>query len=335
MNSKWLFSSGFFFEISSLLGFVFGTGTNEQFGYFLAMHCVGSALIALAVWLLLPSQYRFPAAFSYAFLYCITVFIPFIGAIGLVSCILPSLYFPQRRKAQILDIQEDIKLPYAQLEQQPSPLFNDGGLQDVLSLQENEDKRLNALLAVRNMSKKYSIPILKKALRDPSDDIRLLAYAMLDKYETLINTDLEGVLNKLNSAEGAHKAELHKNIARNYWELAYLGLAQGAVLDHALEQAQENIKQAVLFKETPELVLLTGRIALKQQRSEFATLAFQRAIEMGMDKQHVISYLAEAAYLSGRYHEIPGLLDQLPTALRNRYPFFELVDYWHVSANPS
>ncbi len=85
---------------------------------------------------------------------------------------------------------------------------------------------------------------------------------MLDKYETQINTELECVLSQLQGTEGAHRAELHTQIARNYWELAYLGLAQGAVLEHTLEQAQENIQQAMTFQATPELALLQGRIAL-------------------------------------------------------------------------
>lgn len=335
MSSKWLFSSGFILEIISLLGLIFAEVTYQQFWLILFIHALGSALVALAVWLVLPTKYRYPARLSYSFLYSIAVFIPFIGAVGLLICILPSLYFPRHRKARILEIQEDIELPYAQLDKQDSPLFHDGGLQDVLSLQTNESKRLNALLAVRNMQKQYAIPILKKALRDPADDIRLLAYAMLDKYETQINTELEIVLNQLESADGAHKAELHKNIARNYWELAYLGLAQGAVCEHALEQAQENIEQALSFKKTPELALLQGRVALKQNHTELARLAFQQAIEMGMDRQNVIPYLAEAAYLLGHYQEIPGLLAQLPESLRNRYPFSELVDYWHVNANPA
>ncbi len=139
----------------------------------------------------------------------------------------------------------------------------------------------------------------------PADDIRLLAYAMLDKYETQINTELECVLSQLQGTEGAHRAELHTQIARNYWELAYLGLAQGAVLEHTLEQAQENIQQAMTFQATPELALLQGRIALKQHRIESAALSFQQALALGMDKQHVLPYLAQAAYLAGSLSRHP------------------------------
>lgn len=335
MNSKWLFSLGFILEAVSLAGLVLGSATNEQLAYIFVIHCIASALIALAAWLLLPSQYRLPVRSSFIFLYSITVLIPFIGAVGLVSCILPGLYFPKHREAPIFHTQKDIQLPYVQLENQASLLFNDGGLQDVLNAQTNISKRLNVLLAIRNMNKHEAIPILQMALHDSADDIRLLAYAMLDQYESQINADLEIALAQLEQAIGAHRAELHKRIARNYWELAYLGLAKGAVLAHALEQAQVNVQQALQFNQTPELALLSGRIALKQNRPEFATAAFQQAIALGMDSQHVLPYLAEAAYVSGHYQQIPRLLSQLPEALRTRNPFFELTEYWHANTQRS
>lgn len=334
MNSNWLFNKSSVFHADSFIDFIYSALNSDQLSNLILIYCIANALISIFIWFLLPNKYRFPVLTSYAFIYCIVFFIPVFGAIGLVFLILPSLYFQKKIKADILDIQQPINLPYTQLEKQDSLLFNDGGLHDVLSLQVNDDKRLNVLFAMRNMNKQDAIPILKKALRDPADDIRLLAYAMLDKYETQVNVNLEAVLSQLNATQGAHKAELHKQVAINYWELAYLGLAQGAVLEHALEQAQDNIQQAILFKETPELALLQGRVALKQKRSGFAILAFQRSIVLGMDKQHVLPYLAEAAYLSGQYQDISGLLAQLPEALRNRHPFFELAGYWHVNANP-
>lgn len=331
MNSNFVSNNSVVVELSNLVGLVLGTTGDDALGYYLAVYSIANALMALVVWWMLPHKYRYPAYLSYTYLFSIALFIPFLGAIGLLICVWPGLSFPYRQKDQVLDIQEKIQLPYAQLKQNNSPLFNDGGLQDVLSLQTDDNKRLNALLAVRNMHKQDAIPILKKALRDPADDIRLLAYAMLDKYETQLNAKLEQVLEAIKNAEDAHKAELHNSIARNYWELVYLGLAQGAVLKHALQQAQDNIEQALLFKETPELMLLAGRVALKQGRSEFATLNFNQAIALGMEAQHVLPYLAEAAYLSGHYHQIPELLSQLPRNIRNRYPFVELVDYWHAN----
>lgn len=322
MNSNWQSS------IDSLISLVSAMPINAL----LLAHVISSLCIALVVWLLLPKKYKYPLHLSFTFVLSVALCMPVVGAIGLVTCILFGLHFPQQRKARILDVQAAIELPYTQLIKHDSALFNDGGLEDVLSLQVSEDKRLKALLAMRNMDKQDAVPILQKALRDPADDIRLLAYAMLDKYETQINTELEEALRQLPTAQGAHRAELHRQLANNYWELAYLGLAQGAVLEHALQQAQDNIEHAMSFKPTPELALLAGRIALRQDHSERATAAFQQALALGMDKQHVVPYLAQAAYLAGRYQEIPKLLTQLPQALAQRYPFDELMGYWHANA---
>lgn len=322
MNSNWLFNVD---VLNPLL-------QVEQLSGLLAIHVLLSICVAVLAWLLLPAKYRFPIQLSLPLLVSFAMLMPVVGAVGLLLFVLPSLHCPKRQKESVLNVQEKIELPYTQLKEKASVLFNDGSLQDVLTLQSDEHKRLNALLSIGNMKQQHAIPILKKALHDPADDIRLLAYAMLDKYETQINTQLERVQEQLAEAQGAQLAQLHQQVARNYWELAYLGLAQGAVFEHVLERAQFHIQQAIDYKETSELLLLQGRIALQQRQLEQAHKCFTQALAMGMHKQHVIPYLAEIAYEAGRYHEIPALLAQLPEAIRQRYPFLAIMGYWHVSA---
>ncbi|PMZ42773.1 transporter, partial [Pseudomonas sp. GW247-3R2A] len=92
-------------------------------------------------------------------------------------------------------------------------------------------------LATRRMPGKEAVPILKLALGDPSDDVRLLAYSMLDKQESDINLHIQIALGELVNANAKTAGALHGRLARWYWELAYLGLAQGSVLDHVLTQA--------------------------------------------------------------------------------------------------
>ena len=93
-------------------------------------------------------------------------------------------------------------------------MFNDGGLQDVLRHAPDTEKRMAALFATRRMPPREAIPILKLALRDPADDVRLLAYSMLDKQESEINLRIEAALRQLAVAEGAHRTALHDALAR-------------------------------------------------------------------------------------------------------------------------
>ncbi|MFO6383442.1 HEAT repeat domain-containing protein, partial [Pseudomonas aeruginosa] len=82
-------------------------------------------------------------------------------------------------------------LPFRPKEKRLDMMFSDGGLQDVLRHAPDPNQRLTAIFATRRMPGKEAIPILKLALRDPADDVRLLAYSMLDQKESRINQRIE------------------------------------------------------------------------------------------------------------------------------------------------
>ena len=191
------------------------------------------------------------------------------------------------------------------------------------------DQRLSALLATRRMPGKEAVPILKLALGDPSDDVRLLAYSMLDKQESDINLHIQMALEQLAESRPRTAGPVHNMLARWYWELAYLGLAQGSVLEHVLSQAAEHAELGLAAGEGGELFLLAGRIALERGDNERAEVLLREAEANGMDLAQVLPFRAELAFEAGRYHEIPGLLASLPEKTRQRPPFAELVRSWN------
>lgn len=321
MNSKLLFDSNYIMQLFSA----------DKVVWYFTIYIVINIIVSALVWRLLPAKYRYPSYLSFVLLFSFTFFMPIVGMLGLVFFILPSLYFPKKQQEKVINIKDKIGLPYTNLENLDSVLFNDGSLYDVINLQNDSNKSLKALLAIGNMSHKDATPILQKALHNQNDDIRLLAYATLDQYESYINAEIEQAQAQLVTAQGAYKAQLHNMIGHHYWELAYLGLAQGAVLEYVLEQAYLYIKKAISFSNTPELQLQQGRISLRQQELEQAQSNFEQALAMGMDKQQVLPYLAEVAYMMGQYNKIPALLAQLPKAVSQHEPFLEIMSYWHVN----
>ena len=207
-------------------------------------------------------------------------------------------------------------------------MFSDGGLQDVLRHARDPDQRLTAIFATRRMRSKEAIPILKLALRDPSDDVRLLAYSMLDQRESRINQRIEHALASMDSASTDRKIALHGELARWYWELAYVGLAQGSVLDHVLQQAWSHVTAALLGNPGGELHLLAGRIAMEQGNLDEALAQFDRSAQSGMDAVQLAPYRAEIAFLRQRYDEVAQMLATMPAELLQRPPFAALARYW-------
>ncbi|UAW99491.1 HEAT repeat domain-containing protein [Halopseudomonas nanhaiensis] len=327
MLAKWLFSGALAFEASSWAGLASSPGLLEGLLVAVLPHAAASALLTLAVWRLLPARYRRPLPWSPLFLFSLAFFIPVLGAVGLIAAVFPALYTQRSHDEPMWQSLGVPKLPFRPLESGRSPMFHDGGLQDVLNLASDPEQRLAALMATRRMPAHDSIPILKLALRDSSDDVRLLAYSMLDQKESRINQRIERLIEEIGS-DGAGSAAQHAALARWYWELAYLGLAQGSVLDHVLDQAWTHSARSLELEPNPELDLLAGRVALERGDIVTARHQFNSARLQGVSPDKVLPFLAEAAFVSGRYAEVRRLLHSLPAGATLRPPFADIARYW-------
>ncbi|CAD5108742.1 tetratricopeptide repeat protein [Zestomonas carbonaria] len=329
MISKWLFSGAFLLELGSWISAVSGLPILQAALLYTTAHGLGSLMLAFGIWVLLPSRYRFPLPWSPLFIFSLSFFIPLIGMIGVALALFPALYLPRKRSEQPWQATGVPDLPFRpQQEKSRELMFSDGGLQDVLRHATDPDQRLTAIFATRRMRSKEAIPILKLALRDPADDVRLLAYSMLDQRESRINQRIEATLALLAKARPARQFALHGTLARWYWELAYVGLAQGSVLEHVLEQARNHVTQALQGAATEELHLLAGRIALEQGDLDQAESFLDQAEAAGTDASQLAPYRAEIAFLRRRYREVPELLAGIPGDMLQRPPFAALARYW-------
>lgn len=328
MISKWLFSGALVLEAGSWTSLWSDLPEAHQLAVFTLSHGLACVMLCGAIWLLLPARYRSPLPWSPLFIFSLAFFVPVLGTVGVVAAIFPALYLPRKREKQVWQAVGIPDLPYRAQLQSRSPIFADGGLQDVLRHAPDPDQRLAALLATKRMPGKEAVPILKLALGDPSDDVRLLAYSMLDKQESDINLRIQIALGQLHGASTQAAGKLHGTLARWYWELAYLGLAQGSVLEHVLNQSNEHAEQALQAGEGGELFLLAGRIALELGDVQRAEVLLTKAQEDGMGAAQILPFHAELAFESGQYHEIPGLLSSLPEKTRQRPPFADLVRSW-------
>ena len=327
MISKWLFSLAVLLELTSWSTIWLQLPQGHALWLYCTIHGVACVMLSAGVWGLLPARYRTPLPWSPLFLFALAFFIPLLGALGVAVAIFPALYLPRSRDKQAWQALGIPKLPFRSQPLQ-LPIFREGGLQDVLRHAPDPDLRLAALLTTRRMPGKEAIPILKLALADPSDDVRLLAYSMLDKQENDINQHIQGDLQRLEQATPPVQAALHAKLARWYWELAYLGLAQGSVLEHVLGQAREHAEQGLRAGEGGELHLLAVRIALELDDLKGAQRYLDAAQRSGVDMTKIIPFRAEIAFRTGDYQDIPALLAALPAQVRERPPFAELARCW-------
>ncbi len=288
------------------------------------LHLVGS-LLSVFVLGLLPERYlsdrtRWSGALCVIGLCC---FIPLLGLIGVILIYLAALYgqrdrLDRRWRITALPQYDD----FAPRSQGYIP-HSSGALVNILRHDKDQQRRRKAVLATRQLKVDVAVKLLRIALSDPVDEVRLLAYAMLDRRDHEIQQAINEQRAKLTTAKGVKIAVCHRAIANHYWELAYSGLATGAVLLSTLQSAIENAEAAYRADPDPGTSLLLGRILLRQYEEMDQTLqatrdqilqravqALQRAMDTGLASSVVTPFLAEAAFNLRRLYEIPGLLQE-------------------------
>ncbi|WP_426357202.1 hypothetical protein ACPUVO_12060 [Pseudocolwellia sp. HL-MZ19] len=291
--------------------------------YYFITHGLASLCFTCLCWLFLSPSHKKHGITSLSFVLVISFCMPIIGMIGLVFSLVLALNLPKPQKNYEWRSIEQLVLPKSP--EAPNNLsYGLGSLRGILSFTDNEDQRLSAVNAIRYLPEKEAIPLFKIALNDLSDDVRLLAYSSLDKIEFKINETIEHLQKKLAQKPTAVTAH---QIAQNYWELYYLGLAESPLKDHYLVKAREYLLKACAYEPLPKVNLLLGKVLLAQEDYSQAIDSLEQALKGGLLMKQVAPYLAEAAFMMKNYTKVRQYMMYLPQKQGNSLS--ELRSFWN------
>jgi hypothetical protein len=330
MATKWLVFQAILFELGGIAGLFSGLPLWSQLLTYVLAHAVSSGILTLIFWRFLPKRYQLPLIGSMSFLFITQFSLPFVGSLGMLGGLMLPLWLPRKRENTYWYEMNDPDLPYKPVEVSSQPLYSQGGLKQVLREAISTEKRIKAVMATKQMSNRDAIGILQEALKDSSDDVRLLAYAMLDEKEKVISNEIKQCQAELaNSTKQRDQIAQYKLLAMHYWEMAYLGLAQGGVKIHFMQQARESCEKVLSVEQAPDILRLMGRIAIHSGQPEEAKQAFLSAIEQGLPRRQILSYLAEIAWMQRQFGEVKMLLTEYALSGEQIHPAFESVmHYW-------
>jgi hypothetical protein len=306
----------------------------------IVFHLISSYFLAWGFWQLLPRRYKLPARSVLNLLFGLLLILPIAGALGVLWSVVGALKQPRGRSSENARIIRLPELPFSPPVIYEAPPYSQGALRQIVHFATRPLKRLKAVMATRHMPPRNAIAVWSKATRDPVDDVRLLAYAMLDNSEKKLANRILTLTEALPGLPALRRNASHKTIAALCWELVYNRLVQGAVRQHWLETARRHIELALLppdhlarlesgpasstFKdvlphreklETPETLMgsqvadadgwmLYGRILLEAGDLAQSKNAFARAEGAGMGEQKVALWLAEIAFRERNFPEV-------------------------------
>ncbi|CAM3037246.1 Extracellular Matrix protein PelE [Vibrio mytili] len=318
----WLLLSALVLESISINMLIQHSDTIHVELYALAYHTLACVSLSAACWLMMPTNYKYPLGSSMGFLFIFNWLLPVIGILGTLGSLLFALHLPRKVNNVTWRSYEESPLP-VNPKNIPVEHLGIGALREILLYDNDPERHLLAISAIRNLPNKYAVSMLQLARRDLSDDVRLQAYASLERIETEINESISLFKKQFEHRPTAHKAY---ELAQQYWELCYLGIAEGVLIQLYLEQAEQYLIHANKIQESASSNLLLGRVFLKQKRPLDATRVLNRALNQGAIIKLVAPYLAEAAYMIGNYRDVRHFITYFPD--QHNELTSQIKEYW-------
>ena len=272
-------------------------------------------MIGVAVGLLgkesLPQKYRRSTGMVMVFFSSLALFIPILGAIGVLALVCLTNYFlVDKKKSAIQEVHENHFSGVGR----PEILQNmSGNLQSRFATSSVQtEARLDALGKLQGFESHNINATVRGALQDHADDIRLVAFGILDQKEKIINAKINQELELYHRTDDEPQKLVHaRQLAYAYWELIYKEVVEGDILSYSLDQAlQYNHMVLATYPDDAGMWSLKGQISLRSGEVDVARSAFMKALEYGIPEARVMPYLAELAFRKKEFVELSALFHQ-------------------------
>ena len=293
-------------------------------------HLGSSVVLPWPLWYLIPKRDTGSGAFLLLlFLYCL--FIPVVSGVSLFLILTLGVFYARPMQKQMIDVNAIPHAPENILEKISVTQHNPGKIHGVIKSSGDIEQRFRAVLATRKMRDNKAIPILQIGLRDPVDEVRLLAYSMLDNKEKKIDLKIhESLLDLSNEKQDpVAAAVIHQTLAESYWELSYLLLVQGQAQIHTLKSAYHHANEALKVRGTDAgLNLLHARLALNLDLYEEAARALDQAEKYGMPLVKLAPWRAELAFATRRFEEVTWHVEAIDEIAKNNSILAGIFKQW-------
>lgn len=277
-------------------------------GFFLLVYIISaivSFIVALLLLPIMPKSYRQPKKYVLIYLGAFATFVPVLGIIGLVAVVLYLHLFgkePQDFAVESAPIPR--YMPKLKIKKHN---LGEGGAtfklrNDFFSVED----RTHALLSMSNSNVQYANYMVQDTFQDNSDELRLMAFNLVDQKEKRINKEIKIVKQRLEEhLSTMEKAKLQKQLAFLNWELIYNDLPEGDYFALVIRRALTYATEAVnMLPNDPMLWVLLGRIYHQADHFEKATEAFLQAEKLGAPASAYIPYLAEVSFSQRKLSEV-------------------------------
>ena len=306
--------------------------TPELLSYAI-IYCGLSLLIAYILWCFMPKQYSRDSTWGFVLLTSFNVFVPLFGVLG---SLLFTLYLHRLVKHE--DVEPMVTVTHLPFESKfhsaESHSYGEGGAYARLRARSiASGSRVKALLALTSIKGPNVNHILQKSLTEDLDELRLIAFGLIDNQEKEIYAHIRRMQEVLKGKGLSPNitALIKKALASFHWELCYLELVQGDMLESMLKKSRQYAQEALqLMPHDSRLWVILGRNYMRCEHYEKALQAFKKAMEFDAVSSKAAPYLADLYYRLRDFKSLSELLKQCEN-LKDIPTLAPVIEFWKAA----
>lgn len=181
----------------------------------------------------------------------------------------------------------------------------------------SDTDRMAAMTALQSMPIHLTDQILRRLLGDHKEELRLLAYGLMDKAEKVVMNRIADAQHQLQQTDRpAERGNLHALLAQLYWELVYQHLVAGDVYHYVLDKVTEHASRRLdLDAGDATMWYLKGRCALLSGQPQQAADYLEQARVHRYPHERLLPWLAEVEFQNRNYSKVREQLARVDNKL--------------------
>jgi len=285
--------------------------TAQALVAWLATHALACLCFLAGIGGVLPNVYRRLWGREWLFFGVIPFLMPVMGMWGVLLAVLPALHRPQRQHQTSLIVAKPPQLPYRSSDLDARPRLRPGGLSALLRSSGAVGERVKAVMALRYLNDPKANRILRDAMKDPADDVRLLAYSVLEQKEASIRQAIQRTRKALDSGTSTTAVNGLRQQAVKHWALVQQELVQGGLAEKLVREANGFVDRVLADGPDADMLQLKGRILQWQGHLDKADVCFSQAVTAGMPEEVMAADWMELAFLRRDFDRLVQLAEVL------------------------
>lgn len=280
----------------------------------IACHGAACGLLSIVVYVILSKRYPSNPFAFYLFVFLLALSLPLLGCI-MVLFIARGLYQGQGEVHQYAEL-FDNTYNLASIRPVQTRYGSGGGVMHLFDSQQAPTTRTQALFELSQRRIAEVNVYMYQLLPDNSDEMRLLAFNILDKQASELGKQVKTLLCLIEDTnlDELSSAKIQKRLAQLYWEFIYHHLILPELKPIILNKALAAILAAKkVLVEDAYLDALTGKIYLERNQLEAAKKMFMRGCKSNIPAAHYLPYLAEIEYKQKNYAGVRSHLNASDT----------------------